>query len=539
MTDEESKAQNHESAGEDALSEMRHSLRTPLNQIIGYAELLQEEVEEAGLVDILLDLQKIHTAGHQLLALINDTLAPWKLETGRIDLDSMRLEMRTPLNLVIGYSELCQELVQEMGKPKLNADLQKINAAAKNLLALFESSSFPSEMEIVSKSKPAASARATLGRGAARHPAEGEADESRTKSGNILIADDNEMNRDMLCRRLERQGYQVTEVEDGQQVLDIVKTRGFDLILLDVVMPRMNGLETLKHLMADESQRHLPIIMLSALDEIENVVRCIEIGAEDYVTKPFNPVLLNARITASLEKKRLRDQERAHAEMLNFEREKSEHLLLNVLPKSIADRLKQGESKIADNFANATVLFADIVEFSRLATRMSPSDLVELLNDIFSRFDWLAELHGLEKIKTIGDAYMIVAGLPKPRTDHASAVAEMALEMQKVIKRFAGENEWKMEMRIGISSGSVVAGVIGRKKFTYDLWGDTVNLASRMEFHGEPGRIHVAQSTYEQLRDKYVFESRGKITVKGKGQVSTYFLTGRVNRGLPASATRS
>ena len=539
MTDEASKAQNHESAGEDALSEMRHSLRTPLNQIIGYAELLQEEVEEAGLVDILLDLQKIHTAGHQLLALINDTLAPWKLETGRIDLDSMRLEMRTPLNLVIGYSELCQELVQEMGKPKLNADLQKINAAARNLLALFESSSFPSEMEIVSKSKPGASARATLGRGAARHPVEGEADESRTKSGNILIADDNEMNRDMLCRRLERQGYQVTEVEDGQQVLDIVKTRGFDLILLDVVMPRMNGLETLKHLMADESQRHLPIIMLSALDEIENVVRCIEIGAEDYVTKPFNPVLLNARITASLEKKRLRDQERAHAEMLNFEREKSEHLLLNVLPKSIADRLKQGESKIADNFANATVLFADIVEFSRLATRMSPSDLVELLNDIFSRFDWLAELHGLEKIKTIGDAYMIVAGLPKPRTDHASAVAEMALEMQKVIKRFAGENEWKMEMRIGISSGSVVAGVIGRKKFTYDLWGDTVNLASRMEFHGEPGRIHVAQSTYEQLRDKYVFESRGKIAVKGKGQVSTYFLTGRVNRGLPTSATRS
>ena len=209
---------------------------------------------------------------------------------------------------------------------------------------------------------------------------------------------------------------------------------------------------------------------------------------------------------------------------LRLEQEKSDRLLLNVLPQPIAERLKQDQSIIADTFAEVTVLFADIVGFTQISSQISPPELVSLLNDIFSTFDRLAEKHGLEKIKTIGDAYMVVGGLPMPRSDHAEAIAQMALDMQQAIIEFSDTHNQDFSIRIGINSGPVVAGVIGIKKFIYDLWGDTVNTASRMESHGLPGCIQVTSATYQRLQDKYVFESRGAIEVKGKGQMTTYLL---------------
>jgi PAS domain S-box-containing protein len=209
---------------------------------------------------------------------------------------------------------------------------------------------------------------------------------------------------------------------------------------------------------------------------------------------------------------------------LRVQQEQSERLLLNILPEEIANRLKRGDSTIADTFADVTVLFADIVGFTQLSSLVSPTQLVALLNDIFSTFDNLAERHGLEKIKTIGDAYMVVGGLPIPRQDHAEAIAEMALDMQQAITDFSNTHNQAFSIRIGINSGPVVAGVIGIKKFIYDLWGDTVNTASRMESHGLPGRIQVTQTTYQQLQEKYSFENRGAIEVKGKGEMTTYLL---------------
>ncbi|MEG5032996.1 adenylate/guanylate cyclase domain-containing protein [Microcoleus sp. AT3-D2] len=211
---------------------------------------------------------------------------------------------------------------------------------------------------------------------------------------------------------------------------------------------------------------------------------------------------------------------------LRLEQEKSDRLLLNVLPQPIADRLKQDQSIIADTFAEVTVLFADIVGFTQISSQISPPQLVSLLNDIFSTFDRLAEKHGLEKIKTIGDAYMVVGGLPMPRSDHAEAIAQMAIDMQQAITNFSHTHNQDFSIRIGINTGPVVAGVIGIKKFIYDLWGDTVNTASRMESHGKPGCIQVTSAIYDILQDKYVFESRGAIEVKGKGQMNTYFLIG-------------
>ncbi|MFQ5613065.1 MAG: adenylate/guanylate cyclase domain-containing protein [Anaerolineae bacterium] len=343
----------------------------------------------------------------------------------------------------------------------------------------------------------------------------------------VLVVDDTEMNRDLLSRQLKRQGHRVTVAENGRQALDLMRRQPFDLVLMDIMMPVMNGYQVLEQLKAEPALCNIPVIVISAVKDVDSVVRCIELGAEDYLIKPFNSVLLNARIKASLEKKWLRDLERAYLRQLEAEREKSEELLLNILPRPIAERLKQGQNAIADSFAEATVLFADIVDFTRLSARVSPAELVELLDEIFSVFDRLAEQYGLEKIKTIGDAYMVVGGLPKPQPDHAGAIAEMALDMQGEIARFKGEQGQPFSLRIGINTGQVVAGVIGKKKFTYDLWGDTVNVASRMESHGLGGRIQVTPSTYERLRDKYRFEERGPIQVKGKGQMNTYFLVGR------------
>ncbi|MFQ4136777.1 adenylate/guanylate cyclase domain-containing protein [Nodosilinea sp. PGN35] len=212
---------------------------------------------------------------------------------------------------------------------------------------------------------------------------------------------------------------------------------------------------------------------------------------------------------------------------LQEEKEKSEQLLLNILPLPIATRLKQGRSTIADHFAEVTVLFADIVEFTQLSETLSPQDLVALLNDIFSQFDQLAERHQLEKIKTIGDAYMAVGGIPYERDDHAQAVAAMALDMQAMAQGFSDRTGQSFRLRIGINTGPVVAGVIGTKKFIYDLWGDTVNTASRMESFGLAEHIQVTETTYNCLKDSFDFDLRGEVPVKGKGTMRTYFLRQR------------
>jgi PAS domain S-box-containing protein len=221
-------------------------------------------------------------------------------------------------------------------------------------------------------------------------------------------------------------------------------------------------------------------------------------------------------------------QRKQTEEKLHIEQEKSERLLLNILPKAIVEQLKQYQGSLAERFDEATVLFADIVGFTPISSRIAPLELVNLLNQIFSDFDKLAERYGLEKIKTIGDAYMVAGGLPLPRANHAEAIAEMALEMQASIQRFQDDRGEPFRIRIGINTGQVVAGVIGIRKFIYDLWGDTVNVASRMESQGETGKIQVTEATYERLKNKYRFEKRGIISVKGKGEMIAYWLTGRL-----------
>ncbi len=213
--------------------------------------------------------------------------------------------------------------------------------------------------------------------------------------------------------------------------------------------------------------------------------------------------------------------------LLNLEQGKSEALLLNILPEEIAYILKNENRLVADAFPEASILFADIVEFTSLSNQLSPIEIVTLLNDLYSHFDILVDKHGLEKIKTIGDNYMVAAGIPVSRSDHAQALAEMALGINSFIDKFPPVKKQKLQFRIGINSGPVVAGVVGKKKFQYDVWGDTVNIASRAESYSEPGKIQVTKTTYQYLKDDYLFDYQGKIEVKGKGVIETWFLTGR------------
>jgi class 3 adenylate cyclase/CheY-like chemotaxis protein len=314
---------------------------------------------------------------------------------------------------------------------------------------------------------------------------------------------------------------------NGREALEILRQKPFDLMLLDIQMPEMNGYQVLEAMKGDPALRKVPVIVLSASDETERVAHCIQMGAEDYLPKPFEPVLLQARLGACLEKKQLRDREQMHLRQIEEEQEKSERLLLNVLPPPIAERLKRGEQGIADSFAEVTILFADLVGFSSLAAGVAPAQLVERLNGIFSAFDNAVAALGLEKIKTIGDAYMAVGGLPVPRPDHAEAVAELALRMQEEIQVLNERTGTSTQIRVGINTGPVVAGIIGRRKFSYDLWGEAVNLASRMESHSLPGRIQVAPPVKARLENRYRFEPRGPIEIKGIGSMPTFFLLGR------------
>jgi class 3 adenylate cyclase/CheY-like chemotaxis protein len=515
--------------GEDGklrLAKLRHELRTPINHIIGYSEMLLEEAQGQMPDSFLSDLRKIRGGGEQLLALIHEHLGDERARAARPDLHRVCHELRTPVNHVIGYSELLMDQCAELGQPGFQPDLAKINSAAKKWLALMEEQLMgatprerapaPGEDTVVFTrleqkiAAPLPSDKAVL----------------NPQQGRLLLADDDLPNRELLRRRLEKLGYQVTACGDGRQALKRLQAETFDLALLDLLMPEMNGAEVLARLKADPALRHLPVIMISALDQMDSIVRCIELGAEDYIGKPFDAVFLRARIGAALEKKRLRDWEQIYLKQIEEERAKSERLLLNVLPRAIADRLKQGEGMVADHFAEVTVVFADLVGFTVLAAELPPPLVVRLLNDIFSAFDDLATEHGLEKIKTIGDAYMAVAGLPTPRADHAVVATRLALDMLAALQRFNQERQTALEMRIGLNTGPVIAGIIGRRKFAYDLWGDTVNTASRMESHGEPGTVQVSQATAEKLRDHFELKPRGDVVIKGKGRLPTWLVLG-------------
>ena len=357
---------------------------------------------------------------------------------------------------------------------------------------------------------------------------------SNVHQGKILIVDDKQANVRLLEAMLRGAGYDsVTATMDPLAVCALHRDNRYDLILLDLQMPVMDGFQVMEGLKEIEAGGYLPVLVITARPD--HKLRALPAGAKDFVSKPFDLPEVLIRVYNMLEVRLLHLDTKTLYDRVVAEQKLSERLLLNVLPHSIAERLKgrpevtaKGFTEvIADRFAEATVLFADIVEFAEFAQSVSAGVVVDVLNDIFTRFDRIADKHGLEKIKTIGDAHMVAARLPVPVTDHANRVANMALDMIEAIDRHNEHSGHALKVRIGIDTGAVVAGVIGKCKFLYDLWGDVVNTASRMESHGVPGRIQVTDTTRRRLSERFLFEERGTINVKGKGEMHTWFLNGR------------
>jgi class 3 adenylate cyclase len=514
-------------------SNMRQELLAPASAIMGYAEMLMEEARGQDIGDAAPDLERIATSSRDLLALIDRFLGDGKItdEPEADDLAAMqaklRHDLRNPLNAIKGYGELLLEDIDDLGAQVLRRDLEVLLAEAERLL---------SQIDVIVDFTSRNGAADTEAGGAAAgmvaelvrtiRPIE-RSDERAHETGRVLVVDDNESNRTLLVRRLTRDGHAVTEADGGRTALTLLESDEVDLILLDLLMPDMNGFQVLERLKSDARWREIPVIMISGLTEMDGVIRCIEAGAEEYLPKPINPVLLNARINACLERKQWRDREQQYLRELQAEKEKSEALLLNILPAQIVGRLNSGETLIADRFDDVTVLFADLVGFTAISSRLTAAHLVERLNQVFSEFDALAHRLGVEKVKTIGDAYMVAAGLPEWRADHSAAAADMALGMITILERVNTTMEFPWRARIGLHSGPAVAGIIGTHKFVYDVWGDTVNLASRFEESSAPNRIHVSEAIARTLADDFDFEARGTVELKGKGALEAYYLTGR------------
>ena len=358
--------------------------------------------------------------------------------------------------------------------------------------------------------------------------------ESDILKANLLIVDDQAANVLLLEKILRGAGYtSITSTQKPQEVYQLHNKNHYDLILLDLHMPIMDGFKVMENLKEIETGGYLPVLVITA--QPDEKLRALRSGARDFISKPFDLAEVLVRVQNLLEVRLLNLQTKNLFELVVAEQKVSERLLNNVLPEVIVKRLKQQpefkidnfSGVIADTFPEVTVLFADIVGFTKFTETVNAKVMVDVLNDIFTRFDNITYHRGLEKIKTIGDSYMAAAGLPTPMLNHAEQAAHTAFDMLDVMEQVKQENDYKLKIRIGMSSGSVIAGVIGVRKFLYDIWGDVVNTASRMESQGVAGRIQITDSTQKRLGRNFITENLGYKKIIGKGPINTWFLVSR------------
>ena len=363
----------------------------------------------------------------------------------------------------------------------------------------------------------------------------------------LLVVDDQEANVLLLERMLSGAGYvSVASTRDPRAVCELHRRNRYDLILLDLQMPVMDGFEVMKGLEDIEKDGYLPVLVITA--QPDHKLRALRAGAKDFVSKPFDLAevltrvrnMLEVRLYARALEQTVQELEvsreliRAKNEELKklfdqvvAERKVSERLALHAPPNSIAERLQVRPDVAADSFADATVLIADVVGFANLTPAVPPERLALILEEVFTIFDGVASERGLKRIKTLGNSYMAASGVPVPSIDHAAQAAHMSLDMIDALDRFNERTPTSLQVRIGIDSGDVVAAVIGRRLFIYDVWGDVVNIASRMESHGVAGRVQVSESTRRRLGAPFLLEERGVLEVEGAGELKTWFLAGR------------
>jgi adenylate cyclase len=533
-------------------SHLRHELRTPLNAIIGYSEMLLEDTDDAGLKEFASDLKQVLAAGRQLLAIVNELLDAQKLASDDVafNLESLIANLdyqaRAPLNGVIGYSEILLENAVEKGQKEITPDLEKIHAAGKLFLARLNNIIDFSNLDAGLKSPaPRATDQSPLidsVMASLRELAQESAAVTGGETGSILVVDDNEINRDLLSRYLARLGHTVQSAPDGRKALEMIGTGAFDLVLLDIMMPELNGYQVLQHLKDSSNWRDLPVIMISALDEMDSVVRCIELGAADYLSKPFNPVLLRARVGACLEKKRLRDLEKEQKRQLQelnaalevrnrFIRQTFGRYLSDDIVESILER--PDGLKIGGEKRQATILMSDLRGFTSLSEGLPAEDVVSMVNIYLETMtDIILKYQGTID-EFIGDGILVIFGAPFQRPDDARRAVACAVEMQLAMASVNDRNRQagypEVALGIGVNTGNMVVGNIGSKKRTkYGVVGSNVNLTARIESYTVGGQIFISENTLKECGDIVQIDNAMQVSPKGVKEPLTIYEVGGI-----------
>ena len=522
------------------LTHMRHQLRTPINAMIGYSEMLLEDAVKGGQADFIPDLHKIHTASNQLLARVNDIFDPAKLEAGQSGLDSdtfganLHPALRTPITAIVGYSEMLLEDAADRGQEDFIPDLQKIHAAAQHFLVLINDTiNFPTPhagaRDIEERaSNPLATIQKMVT--AVRPPVGAAGDAVRPDHGSLLVVDDNEINRDVLSRRLVQRGYRVAVAADGRQALQMLTIQPFDLVLLDIMMPEMSGFDVLKILRERHSAADLPVIMATASDQSGDIVEALTLGANDYVTKPLDFPVVLARIQTQLSLKRAIQEIQRLAEQLElrnrfirttFGRYLTDEVVASLLDSPEGLRLGGERRKV-------TILMSDLQGFTTLAGRLAPEQVVTILNRYLGTMvDVIMQYQGTID-EFIGDAIFVIFGAPLRMDDHAQRAVACAVAMQLAMASVNAQNRCEslpeVEMGIGLNTGEVVVGNIGsHKRAKYGLVGAHVNLTARIASNTVGGQILISEATQREAGPDLTVEEQIEVEAKGIEQPITVY----------------
>jgi len=499
----------------DPAAQLRHELRTPLNHIIGYTELLLEELEDGGKPDLTAEFAALRADARQLLALLNEVLA--RGQVGPPDLAAARGTLGPPLERIRSAGEALRRRASESGAGALIPDLDRICTATERLDALLGPGGGP----VQESAQQAARAKPGTAQPAQHRAA-------------ILVVDDNEDNRDMLARRLRRQGYEVLTAAGGRAALDSLVERPLDLVLLDVMMPDLDGYAVLKQLKADPVLHDIPVLMISALDEIDSVVRCIQLGAEDYLTKPFDPVLLQARIGACLEKKRLHDQEaRYRRELAQLNQTLERRVAEQVAQLERLGRLKRffsphlAELIVAGGAADplqthrreVTVVFVDLRGFTAFAETAEPEEVMGVLREYHGEMGRLILDNEGTLERFTGDGMMIFFNDPVEIPNPAERAVRMAIAMRDLVGGLAGrwrKRGWELALGVGITQGYATIGAIGFEgRMDYGAIGTVTNLAARLCSEAAGGQILVSARVAGAVESLIEAEDVRPLTLKG------------------------
>lgn len=554
------------------LAKLRHEFRTHLNAIIGSSELALEDCQTPACQRLIPNLRKVQLSGQHMLKLVNTLLDPSELETRTSDqalqqcASQTRRQLGPPIETIIKSSEALLKDTAELDRQNLLDDAQNISAAGAKLIALLDRLALlipDDHSEAEQFESPALFSKTTslsfrkLGVTAALRPlSKEEIEVAASEQGHLLIVDSDTINRDLLARRLSRFGHSVEVAESGRQALEMMRAQSFDLVLLDILMPEMNGYQLLEQIQADPSLREVPVIVVSSLHEVDSVARAVALGAADYMPKPINSVLLRARVNACLEKKRLRDQEVFHLrelERLNRDLELRNEFIQRTFGRYTSDELverllKTPEGlKLGGELRRVTILMSDVRGFTALSERLAPEQIVTLLNTYLGAMAEVIIKHQGLIDEFIGDAILVIFGAPIEREDDARRAVACAIEMQLAMGAVNEQNRRaglpEVAMGIGLNTGEVVAGNIGSLKRTkYGVIGPQVNLTSRIESFTVGGQILISEATREAVGDILRIDSQISVEPKGVERPITLYeiggIGGQYNLFLPETSAR-